>query len=881
MNSITIYRRSNTANICTRVSIQPVCVGSVRRRVLMQEDYIEVHFSTAAPINLKVGDFVSTDHGCFVLTENYLPTYNKQTRGVDYSLRLNADYMLWKNHKVSFVNSQNERKELNWRLTTTLAGHLDEILRNLSVLGMTHIESVKLELRHYVYTDIAITYAIDSDIKEGAQTMDYKGLSLFEALEKLAELYECEWWVEGGVIHFGTCIDDADEEPYELRINDNVEDMSVNDSQGDYANRLYVVGGTRNIPENYRKRVILNVSSANATSYGVKFQDDARPMRKAYFKGFSEAQQIANSRPFIDPTAKAQDASGKKVFRFVANAVIPSELDFSGDISRLMVDVVPTLASMTLSLNSRRKTRVSIGVIMFFATDGQPQIPLLPITPQEVTTGNQFDLNVEKKTYTAQAIKQERDAPQGSVIGGVCVGIDVFMESSDYVSGDVMTLSYADTPRMLFNVYSNYYDITEECLTVIRPDESFRAKLRIHSDNESEAELYMFDIPDGKSLLIGDTVLIDNEQLNDSKIPISFYSADPDNISAQGIAANNLRLPVTQGDEEVISDLGNTYTHNNDYIQLDTIASEQEVIEAMVELSDVFPREMENGTEYYQMHVMMRTEDVEKTYSDDSVYVEKRPLYYFRNTLSEAPGGVDTYHFDQGWVADGEVLEVVFQSGMLNGMTFEVVFSEDDPDNPFNPDRKNVTYVDENGQTRYNLEAQNFRIVPNENYGRLLPDFALYPKTGDRYLLTGWSPKAAEQMGLVSDAEDELLRKGIEHFEKMLEDGKTYDITLTADAVREQQPWFYTSDGEPFVTANGMAFLVKGASAGGFEINKLGRRVSVFNEYLGVENHATRVIGVEFPLDIPYDHPKITAGQTPRKRRVADLEKRINKIATK
>ena len=235
----------------------PINEGSKRHFLLMQEDYVTLKFSLASPIYFKLGDYIDNELGIFEVVDLYKPTYNTTTGGYDYELRLDAYYWKWKNKKF-FYTPQSGGKEASWNLTDTLNVHMDVFLKNLEVLG-------------YKYKDKAFTYEIDASVDESSKLISYNNMNMLDALSQMAETFECEWWVEKGVIHFGRC---EHGDPVNFEIGVNVGSMNRSDSQTSYATRVYAFGSTRNIPSTYRKNLIFDVKNVT----GRDISDTSRPL---------------------------------------------------------------------------------------------------------------------------------------------------------------------------------------------------------------------------------------------------------------------------------------------------------------------------------------------------------------------------------------------------------------------------------------------------------------------------------------------------------------------------------------------------------------------------------------------------------------------------
>lgn len=213
----------------------PVNKGGKRKFTLMKEDYITLKFSLDIPLNFKLGDSVEDTFGLFELMELYKPAYNKETGGYEYELRLDAYYWKWKN-KIFKFTPEKGGQEAAWNLTAPLDTQMDVFLRNLNALG-------------YTYKGKVFEYTIDNTVNNSAKLMSYDSTNMIDALSKMAEAWECEWWVTDSIIHFGR-LEHSD--PVDFEIGVNVEEMTCSDGLANYATRIYAFGSTRNLPANYR-----------------------------------------------------------------------------------------------------------------------------------------------------------------------------------------------------------------------------------------------------------------------------------------------------------------------------------------------------------------------------------------------------------------------------------------------------------------------------------------------------------------------------------------------------------------------------------------------------------------------------------------------------
>ena len=246
----------------------PINVGSKRRYILMKEDYILLKFSLVTPVAFWIGSKVDdTDIGLFEVTDTQKPKFNTRTGGYDYELRLDNHYWKWKNKIFKYI-PENPGNEATWDLTANLEVHLSIFIRNLVALG-------------YKFREQNYTFVIDSSVAAEAKLISYSNTNMIDALTKMAEAWNCEWWVEDNVIHFGRCEYGT---AIPLSLDDNVADMTAQESKNAYATRIYAFGSTRNLPVNYRplsEHVVINgiVQKRLMLPEGVPYIDSAPDLR--------------------------------------------------------------------------------------------------------------------------------------------------------------------------------------------------------------------------------------------------------------------------------------------------------------------------------------------------------------------------------------------------------------------------------------------------------------------------------------------------------------------------------------------------------------------------------------------------------------------------
>lgn len=223
-------------DISDRIKLS-VSIGSssLHRFELMKEDYISIVFSLETPVRLEIGDNVDYEGSLYYITDKVYPTFNTSNGGYDYTLRLESHYYRWKNH-ILFYDRQGN-KEASWSLTRSPEAHLSIVVSNLRAIGFT--------FKGKEYQAI-----VDSTVDPVAKFVQYNNTNIIDALTKIAEAWECEWWVDGDKIYLGHL---EHGEPVNLEIGKEISSMSRSQSQDIFATRLYAFGSSRNLPSDYRK----------------------------------------------------------------------------------------------------------------------------------------------------------------------------------------------------------------------------------------------------------------------------------------------------------------------------------------------------------------------------------------------------------------------------------------------------------------------------------------------------------------------------------------------------------------------------------------------------------------------------------------------------
>ena len=191
-----------------------------------------------------------------------------------------------------------------------------------------------------------------------------------------------------------------------------------------------------------------------------------------------------------------------------------------------------------------------------------------------------------------------------------------------------------------------------------------------------------------------------------------------------------------------------------------------------------------------------------------------------------------TNNFKESWIKSNLTLGIKFTSGALMGMEFEVSFKVID-------------------------KANYFEIVAHDTYGRTLPDGVMCPKVGDKYFLYNWDATKITDTNLIPTAQLSLFDRAKQYYQKTMISNSNFTCTMDGDK-------FYND--------------------GTYDYHPLGEQVKLINDMFaqvdadGKHYRNSRIIGMEIPLDIPYDHPQYIVGEKAATSRLGKLEDKVDSI---
>lgn len=314
----------------------------------------------------------------------------------------------------------------------------------------------------------------------------------------------------------------------------------------------------------------------------------------------------------------------------------------------------------------------------------------------------------------------------------------------------------------------------------------------------------IIQLPEGVTASLGNRYTINN--IISGKVPDNYFSKDDKEMTLNGVVQKRLMLPegISYVDAYKYSPTGERINIGDErYNDPDNVEMpEEEAIEEIVIFEDEYPKYIGSTTV-----VPDPTWEDEKV--DDKPTGNKYPIYTFKDTGLK--------NFTKDFLL--EELHLIFQTGKLAGLDFALTLKESD----------------NTGTT--------FEIVRNEDYGRALPDDVLFPQAAhkeedkdvpaDTYILYGFDTAyISEQM--LPDAQQALLEKAKDYVKKSMIDPSTYDCEMAADFIYNK---------------------------GNIRTYEVGAKVNLINKAFFPEGRQSRIIGFEWPLDIPYDHPVYTVGE--------------------
>lgn len=302
------------------------------------------------------------------------------------------------------------------------------------------------------------------------------------------------------------------------------------------------------------------------------------------------------------------------------------------------------------------------------------------------------------------------------------------------------------------------------------------------------------------------------------KIPDNYFSKDDKELALNGVVQKRLMLPK---DVPYIDAYRYSPTGERIYIGDSRYDNPNNVEMPEEEAIEEIVILEDEYPKYIGSVSSITSYEKEEEDSDGNKTGNKYLIYTFKDNGLK--------NFTKDFVLNGQEPHLIFQTGKLAGLDF-------------------VISLKESGNS-----GTTFEITRNDDYGRYLPDDILYPVVSDTYILYGFDTAfISEQM--LPEAEQNLLKKAKEYVKKSMIDPSTYDCEMNADFIFNE---------------------------GNIRTYEVGAKVNLINKAYFPEGRQSRIIGFEWPLDIPYDHPIYTVGETAPYSRIGEIESKLESLTYK
>lgn len=818
MNGITIYSASGKI-LYEMPTIYKDCKEKVS---LMSEDYIELHFSLLEPIFFGVGSWCVWNDKRYYITSHQQPTANITTGGYDYDLKFDAYYIAWK-LRIYKAKVQNV-KETKFNYTGNAKAHLKFFVERLKDEGF-------LFNNEQEYTYDTEKYRNEKDILENVKTLSFDGDNFIDVLNKFASEWDTEWWVRKNVIYLGKC-EENNTESVDFELYKNVAEMSSSKSEQNYATRLYAFGGTQNLPHNWNKGdAEFEVASSNTSDKTFKTKQDivssyfdSKYIKRTYDK---EKTIFKTSTGNID--TKNSSYNSFSLVSETNKIALPHaqyELAFNDNQRIYSVKDDVEIDCLSFKINGTKNEYFVLGFLRFNyevhysakKANGTAVYGTLGSGTTEYY--DTYKLYSKGIIVRVKLNKFTLDEDVSNFYLSIHINKVIFTNKTNETT---TTLDYKGTLTI-----SNYYDI------VFRVSEYYNditAKLSFLDENDKEEPTieaifrtknfdFRFVSDSIKMPLVGAKFHIKN--IMNSKLPSQYF---PSNKQDTGIikAMAETRLCLPEG-----------------YIQSDN--KDTTIVEKVVTYDDIYPNIKAPITQISKEQKNVLAEDgvtiTGETYTEYSILQSK---YVYSNEFK---------------LPDTETLQIVFQTGSLSGLTFDV---------------------------EYNEKTKWFKIERKQFDGGLyLPSTAMHPKEGDEFILVGWDSSRIGDLGLISEAQERLEKRAKNELENMTTEPSTYTCTMYSDVSYGIKPnaEITDEDGNTLIVNEDDINIIDNDTIlnSSYALNfDLGQRVTLKNKAFFQNGYReSRIIGYEKYMDIPYDSPQYEVGEKAIYSKLKDLQQQIN-----
>lgn len=722
---ITIYDTEGNIRYKT-----PINIGSKRVCKIMGDDYATIVFNEIKPVYFQLGDYCDIENfGRFELVEPYQPDYDASVGGYHYELRLDAQYVKWRN-KIMRYSPLVGASETSWTLTATADVHLQQILKNINALCKTSAR--------YFYNGIPgdWTMYIDwANVGGAAKTLTYESTNIIDALSQLAETYECEWWVNGNIVCLGRCESQGDYVDFESGVN--VSEMSRSKSSEDYVTRLIVFGGERNVSPRYRKELIFDVKQTK--DGGVLVSDTARVLGMECFP-----ESLVQSKTETQTFSLTRSATRTLLSQTQADLLLHTDSETVGSLKAGEWTMKLSKFLPYVSFSDKNGGATAICRVTATMKDG---------TAYKSESAIALMLTDYEYVPSFEDIAFEVPDDNGSL------RIDFYVYISMNGPGEITaSVSPGDNSNIILQRKATEFRVSGLTMKVLDGSGNVaRAVSDVVFNPEyksSASERNWFRLPMG-TLAEGERFMI--AEILEPKVKSSYYTSryqayeDYGGVEVNGVVTNRLMLPEGQ-----------------EYIDLYEGLVPEQAVEDVVIFEDVYPKAecTVAAVETFDAKEQVQNDDgstTESTYTAfriaDGFFTSERP---FKEEYKMPNKDIEITFMDGKRYEEGDELppgknigDLIHDgSGKLNGMTFAV---------------RNVEQKD--GSTMWEIIRDDTTYIPND-YVR--------PEVGDVFAITGIDISVINE-AFVYSAEEDLLKTAQRYAKKMNTDPSAYDCTMMAD----------------------------------------------------------------------------------------------------
>ena len=644
----------------------------------------------------------------------------------------------------------------------------------------------------YTYKGDTYDFSIDYNVVEDKPIfLQYSNTNIIDAITMIAEACECEWWVKGNTIYLGKC--ELSDEPVIFELGSNVNEMSRDKSDSTYATRIYAFGSTRNITPYYRKNLIFKATSVldYNDGEGIILIDSSRILKTEHF--------LASTKELVFENKGFQTMYRNGFISYEGRTLgfkdFPS-FKTSQRYSTILCDDLNVYLSV-------KRVEESDGAFPITYVIGR--VELENVTHEKSHIIHSFETSYDKDGVYKIAIPNHSigDIPENEEIK-LKIFLWVSKESSDVESifqvtvGGSIGMKGKDNNRTQVKFLGGKFE-----------GQSFDALFLGYNQELFVPGLKVNDVITGTQYK--------PDKLKYGKIPSGWFTSDhaDDDLVVEGIVEKRLMLPS-----------GITFIGDKDLPM-------EKVVEQVVVFEDVYPKR-EGIVATVTTH-----EYTETTEDENGNVISEEKWNAYRITDTD-----ENFYFSKDYVITGRDLKITFQTGDLAGMKFNVWFN---PYDNKSPDKKQE---EKNPDGSWNLDAQVFEIVRNEDYGRKLPAEDMNPKPGDKYILEGYDPQFISD-AIIPLAEIELQEKAQKYADKLKIDPSVYNCNMFS----------YKDDRYSYL--------------------QIGRKINLLNPTYFEDGRVSRIIGFEKKLDIPYDSPVYMVGESQTYSRIGALEDKVDSLTFK